>query len=255
MKAFATKGTLRRVAALTLPALLASDLSAGVNDLRITEVNPATGQVEVTHVGATGFTTATSLPFCHEFIYFSTIPSGTSFGPGESKVFTVGGLNSSAGDLWLYRDSNFANPASIITGLKYGTSASVGRTAVAVAAGIWPSTSAFVPTPPNGQSAQPFTITDTQTTNWFACTPNFGSFSPVQIEIIRLAKAGSVFVLEFSSPLSADSHRLETRASIDPAVSWNESTPVVTNIAPGMFRIQIPQSTNASEFFQIKTVL
>jgi hypothetical protein len=38
---------------------------ADVNDLRITEVDPATGQVEVTHTGSAAFTTSTLLPFCH----------------------------------------------------------------------------------------------------------------------------------------------------------------------------------------------
>ncbi|MCI0748331.1 MAG: hypothetical protein L0Y58_23240 [Verrucomicrobia subdivision 3 bacterium] len=217
-------------------------------------MNPATGQVEVTHVGTNSFTTAGSLPFCHLFNYGTTIPPGTSFGPGESKVFTVGGLNSSASDLWLYRDGNFASPTSIITGLKYGSSASIGRTSVAVAAGIWPSTSAFVPTPQSGLAAQPFTIADTRTTNWFAGTPNFGSFSAAQIEITGLAKSDTNFVLEFSSSFPFASHRLESRSTFEPAASWTESSLTASNRAPGVFEFRIPQSTNGSEFFRVKSI-
>jgi hypothetical protein len=238
--------------ALMLAAQFAVSLQAGVNDLRITEVNPATGQVEVTHIGTTQFTTTSSLPFCHLFNYASGIPIGTAFGAGESKVFTVSGLNSSASDLWLYLDSNFPNPGSIITGLKYGSSASLGRTSVAVAAGIWPSTSAFVPLPSSNQSLQPVTIEATRTTNWFSGTPNFGSFSPVQIQILRLTDTGSVFVLEFSSPLSATAHRLESRTSLSLDATWTESSPTVSSNAPNQFQITIPKSTNTNEFFRIK---
>ena len=35
---------------------------AGLSDLRITEVNPATGQVGVTHIGTNPFTTTSGLP-------------------------------------------------------------------------------------------------------------------------------------------------------------------------------------------------
>lgn len=159
----------------------AVNLQAGVNDLRITEVNPASGQVEVTHVGATQFTTATSLPFCHRFNYFSAIPASTTFGPGESKVFVVGGLNATDSDIWLYRDGNFTVASSIITGMKYGPAANVGRAALAASVGLWPSASAFVPVPAAGQSLQPVNIAATSTTNWFSGPPNFGSFNPPNV--------------------------------------------------------------------------
>jgi hypothetical protein len=241
------------VLALTVLATLwSSTVQAGVNDLRITEVNPATRQVEVTHIGVTQFTTATSLPFCHRFTYATAIPANTTFASGESKVFVVANLNATDSDIWLYRDSSFGSASSIITGMKYGPAANVGRTGLAATVGLWPSPSAFVPAPAAGQSLQPVTIEATRTTNWFSATPNFGSFSPVQIQILRLTDAGASFTLEFSSPLPADLHRLESRPTLSPDSSWAESSAPISNSVPGQFQIIIPKSTNTNEFFRIK---
>ncbi len=252
MKRLLAIRALRGTAALTLAAQFAATVQAGINDLRITEVNPATGQVEVTHIGATQFTTSSSLPFCHRFNYFTVIPANTTISPGESKVFVVAGLNTTDSDIWLYRDGNFTFASSIITGMKYGPAANVGRTALAASVGLWPSASAFVPAPAAGQSLQPVSIEATRTTNWFSGTPNFGSFSPVQIQILRLADAGSAYVLDFTSPLPANAHRLESRTSLSPDVAWIESSPTVTSNAPNQFQITIPKSTNTNEFFRIK---
>lgn len=252
MKSLNTPRTWRSLAVTLLGVLSSATVQAGVNDLRITEVNPATGQIEVTHIGATQFTTTSSLPFCHRFNYFTVIPANTTFGAGESKVFVVAGLNTTDSDIWLYRDGNFTFASSIITGMKYGPAANVGRTALAASVGLWPSASAFVPAPAAGQSLQPVSIEATRTTNWFSGTPNFGSFSPVQIQILRLADTGSAHVLEFSSPLPANAHRLESRASLSPNVAWIESSPTVTSNAPNQFQITIPKSTNTNEFFRIK---
>lgn len=252
MKRLLAIRALHGTAALTLAAQFAASVQAGINDLRITEINPATGQIEVTHIGATQVTTISSLPFCHRFNYFTVIPGNTTFGPGESKVFVVAGLNTADSDIWLYRDGNFTFASSIITGMKYGPAASVGRTALAAAVGLWPSASAFVPAPAAGQSLQPVTIEATRTTNWFSGTPNFGSFSPVQIQILRLADSGSAFVLEFSSPLSATAHRLESRTSLSPDMAWTESSPTVSSSAPNQYQITIPKSSITNEFFRIK---
>lgn len=252
MKRLLAIRTLRGTAALTLAAQFAASVQAGVNDLRITEVNPATGQVEVTHIGATQFTTASSLPFCHRFNYFTVIPANTTFGAGESKVFVVAGLNTTDSDIWLYRDGNFTFASSIITGMKYGPAANVGRTALAASVGLWPSASAFVPAPAAGQSLQPVSIEATRTTNWFSGAPTLGSFSPVQIQILRFTNAGSAFILEFSSPLSASAHRLESRANLSTNVAWIESSPTISNTAPNQFQITIAKSTNTNEFFRIK---
>jgi len=225
---------------------------AGLSDLRITEVNPATSQVEVTHIDTNPFTTTSDLPFCHRFNYSTVIPANTTFGPGESKVFIVAGLNATDSDLWLYRDGNFSSAASFLTGLKYGPAANVGRTALAASVGLWPSATAFVPVPPAGQSLQPPTIEATRTTNWFSGPPNFGSFSPVQIRILQFTDVGPAWVLEFFSPLPPGAHRLESRGRLSPDAAWVESSPAVSNTAPNQFQIVIPKSSSAHEFFRIK---
>ena len=244
----------RATLALALFGLSVQGAGAGAADLRITEVRPVTGEVEVTNAGTNSFSTASSLPFCHRFNYASGIPTGTTFAPGESKVFTVSGLNATDSDLWLYRDSAFASASSILTGLKYGPAASAGRVSVAVAAGIWPANNAAVPAPGIGESLQPFSIEATRTTNWFSGAANFGSFSPVRIEISSITRSGSNLVLEFSSPLPLVTHRLETRRAFAPAFPWTESLATISNLAPSIFQLRIPQSTNTSEFVRIKAI-
>jgi len=146
----------RRIEVLLTALLVSVALGSWANPgyLRITEVDPAMGQVEVTNTAPVSFTLTSSLPFSHRFSQTSSIPSGTAFAIGESKAFAVTGLDPTDSDLWLYRDSDFGNPASIITGLKYGPAAGVGFTGVAVSASIWPSATDYVPVAPVGQSLQ-----------------------------------------------------------------------------------------------------
>ncbi|MEM9237468.1 MAG: hypothetical protein AAGB14_11865, partial [Verrucomicrobiota bacterium] len=94
--------------------------AASIDDLWITEVQPSTGQVEITNVGDGPVTTSSALPFCHRFRYSDTIPSGTRFEAGESKVFTLNFSNPADTDLWLYRNGSFGSASSIITGLDWG---------------------------------------------------------------------------------------------------------------------------------------
>ena len=152
------------------------DASAHPGHLRITEVNPATGQVEVTNFGPIEFTLVSSLPLCHRLDCASSIPSGTMFAIGETKVFTVTGLDPSDSDLWLYRDTNFSDPGSIISGLKYGPAPNVGHTSTAVAAGLWPNTEAFVAAPAPGNTLQLIAYDPTKPENWASRTPLLGSF-------------------------------------------------------------------------------
>jgi glucose/arabinose dehydrogenase len=72
----------------------------------------------------------------------------------------------------------------MITGLKYGSSANVGRESTAVAAGLWPSTSAFVPLPSAGESLQPTAFDTTDPNNWGSATPDFDSFFGTGSEIL-----------------------------------------------------------------------
>lgn len=161
---------------VSILALTAAAQSSTV-PLRITEVNTFTGSVEVTNISTSPFTTAANLPFSHESNTSSFIASGTTFAAGESKTTTVTSLTTADSDLWLYEDTNFASSSSIISGLKWGPASNVGRTSVAVAASLWPSTSAFVGT--QGSSANSLRLKafdGTKTTSWIEATPNFGSF-------------------------------------------------------------------------------
>lgn len=170
------------VLALTSLAMAAV---ADVGDLRITEVNPATGEVEVTNLSTDAFTTTSSLPFLDRLNATSSIPNGTMFAAGESKVFTVNGLNATDSDLWLYRDTNYESPDSIIAGLKYGPEPNVGTVDVAVAAGIWPGTGTFVPAPAAGESLQLIAYDPTTPENWASEAPRLGTFFGDGKEIVN----------------------------------------------------------------------
>lgn len=137
------------VAAVLYMAVLAPRVFAQVENFRITEVDAAADQVEVTNTGA-AHTTVVARPFCHRFDYLSNVPAATSFGPGEALLFTVTGLDDTDSDLWLYVAAPFIDPANIIHGLKYGPETNVGRTGLAATVGLWPDTSAAVPSPPAG---------------------------------------------------------------------------------------------------------
>jgi hypothetical protein len=118
-----------------------------VANLRITEVDPVTGQVEVTNTGP-AFTSGAH-PFCHRFDCDSEIPNGTTFLANEIKLFAVPSLNRKDTDLWLYRTVPFYDPNNLVHGVKYGPQADVGQTTVAVEGGKWPSTETFSPAPPS----------------------------------------------------------------------------------------------------------
>lgn len=171
----------RLVAVLTCFAGSTLIAAAAVNDLWITEVNPATGEVEVTNVGGEPFTVSSPLPFCHRFNYATSIPSGTTFNPGQSRVFVLSGLNATDSDLWLYRNFSFGSAASMISGLKYGPQANVGRTGLASSGGLWNGAGSFVPVPPAGQSLQLTGPNPFSSLNWSAGSPNLGTFSPPRV--------------------------------------------------------------------------
>ena len=169
--------TSRLLRLLTFAALLltAWPALAGINDLRITEVDPAGDRVEVTHFADTAFTTSSTLPFCHSFNYSSSIPSGTNFGARESKTFTVNGLNDTASDIWLYRDSSFGSTASILTGIAYGAGG-IGRSSVAAGAKIWPSADTFAPLPASGETLRLTDLDSTDPALWASLAPQLGEF-------------------------------------------------------------------------------
>ncbi len=176
------------IVALAWAVLAATPVRAGLESLWITEVMPGSGEVEVSNVGTDPVTVAASLPFCHRFNYGTSIPAGTTFAPGQSRVFTVAGLSGTDSDLWLYRNSGFSSAAAIISGLKWGPQAGVGRMGVAMATGIWPSTTATAGAPSAGQSLQLTGPNPFDPVNWSAGAPNLGTFrttvQPMPVEII-----------------------------------------------------------------------
>lgn len=145
--------------------------------LIITEVQPSTGQVEVTNLSEETVTTS-RLPFCHRFNYGATVPSGTVFGPGESVVFTIRGLSAANSDLWLYRSGGFGNAANLISGLNWGAGLQ-GRTNLASGAQLWDGLT--LAAPPADQSLQLTPGADHRlSTSWITSAPNLGEFSHVQ---------------------------------------------------------------------------
>lgn len=149
----------------------AAEESIGIDNLRVTEVDPEEEVVEVTNISPQPVSVGSALPFSYSMNELTAIPPGTEFDPGESKDFILPLLSSSDSDVWLYRDDDFSNPESILSGVKYGPESDVGRTSVAVAAGIWPDTSAFVPAPPTGDSIQLNSLDPTDPEHWISREP------------------------------------------------------------------------------------
>lgn len=182
--------TLRRRAHTLLSAafLVATPVTAHANDdnLWITEILPSTRQVEVTNVGTEAVTLSGSYPFCHRFSYGNRISSGTTFAPGQSRIFTLNGLNADDSDLWLYRPGSFGDGANLISGLKWGPASSVGRTALASNSGKWNGSSTHVPVPAAGQSLQLTGPDPFSARNWSAGTPNLGSYTPPAANYVNI---------------------------------------------------------------------
>lgn len=133
--------------------ILAGSAVAQETNLRITEVNPTTGEIEVTNFGP-GFTQTLTLPFCYRFTYPTAFAAGTTWAANEVKTSTVSSLSVTDSDLWLYLPGGFADGNNIIHGLKWGPQAGVGRVGPAstVVPPRWPSTTAFLPAPPAGST-------------------------------------------------------------------------------------------------------
>jgi glucose/arabinose dehydrogenase len=157
--------------------IVAAHAVAVSSPLRITEVQPSAAEVEVTNISDTTYTLANNFPFTYLADTSQFIASGTEFAAGESKTFNLPGLDASDSDVWLYNSNSFASSAAIETGVKYGPAANVGNTGVAVSAGIWPSTSAFVAGPANSANSLRITsYTFGDPAAWAEGATNLGTF-------------------------------------------------------------------------------
>ncbi|MEM7203615.1 MAG: hypothetical protein AAF628_25350 [Planctomycetota bacterium] len=163
---------------LTAAGVLAAACTAQIDNLRITEVAPASDQAEVTNTGP-AFVTPVDYPFCHRSTYTSVIPAGTSFAAGEAKVFTVTNLDDNDSDLWLYRARPFGVAANLVHGVKFGPAASVGRSGVASSVGLWPSVTAFAPAPGAGQTLAYDGIGNGPSDWYVDDSPSLGAADPV----------------------------------------------------------------------------
>lgn len=176
----------------SLPAL-----SQGVEDLWITEVNPSSGQIEVTNVSASTITTPQAMSFCHRFNYRTNIPANTVFESGQSRLFTVSFANSNVSDLWLYRSTrSFGNPNNLLNGLQWGGTGAIGRAEEAVLGDNWDATTSHVAAPTNGQSLLLTGPDPFQASHWSVGEPNLGTFGsePTPIEVELTFSAGQATI-------------------------------------------------------------
>lgn len=205
-----------KIPALCLPLVPLLGHAATIDDLWITEVLPSTGQVEITNVGD-GPVVASTLPFCHRFQYSDTIPSGTSFAVGESKVFTLNFSNAADSDLWLYRvGGGFGSASNIITGLKWGPTAGIGRTGIATTAGKWDGVG--LPVPEAGMALHLVAPDPTKSTSWSVGEADLGSHSfPLDSLALQLNEG----MIDLSWEGGAPPFRVETSTGLG---SWENLT-------------------------------
>ena len=195
-----------------LAGLLAGPLSAAIADLRITEVTPGTGVVEITNTAADTFSiTNDTVQFCQRGSYVSLRQlngnTDVNFTPGSRVVLTVTFVNAADTDLGVYENistiSDFDPPANMLHFVKWGPAANVGRTFIAVTAGLWPSTADFVPAPPAGSSIA-----------W-----DEGGFTPEDW-----------YIDATPTPAAADS---TTVGSVTNNIAWPSGTQTFENLSPG----------------------
>ena len=179
---------LPRVGSLLLVGLafLSDRAKADVDQLWITEIVPSSGVVEVTNTGNEPVVLNTAFPFCHRFNYTNQIPAGTRFEAGESKMFGLAGLNAMDSDLFLYRDSSFGAPDSIISGLRYGPESRVGASGIAASAGIWPDPTASTAVPSPGQSLALVGPNPFSPDHWAVQSPDLGRFEAVSTPSVEI---------------------------------------------------------------------
>lgn len=217
-----------------LAAILTGTLSAQVENLWITEVVPSTGQIEVTNVSDDSITTTRSLPFCHRFNYATSVPSGTTFAPGQSRIYTVGFSQPGQSDLWIYSSGSFGSSDALLNGLKWGSASSIGRTGVAVGGNKWDSTSAFVPAPGPGEAIL-LTGTDPfSADHWTVGTPDLGNYAAPSAEVapvtLESQQVGNNLLLFWGGGVPP--YQLQTSTDLDRWVDVSSPTEMVDTILP-----------------------
>lgn len=169
-------------------------------ELRMTELDLATGQVELTNIGDT-IHSATSLDWCVPFTYGTLESGGYSFEPGESRVYDIPFSFLDADDIWFYEDRvdpGFGDVTKVITGLIWGSNqAGRGRVNEVVdeTTGVWADNTDFVSTVglSAGQTLQaiyPGTDID-QSIGWTIGESNLGVFVPEPSAFILLILGAS----------------------------------------------------------------
>lgn len=180
-------------------------LYAQVANLRISEVNAFGDMAEVTNTGPAFNDVPPSRPFCHRLVYTSVIPASTVWAAGQVRTFNIAGLNSADSDLWLYlNNTNFGLAANMIHGVKFGPAANIGRSSVAVTAGLWPSTSSFVPTPPSGQTISWDKFGNSPRDWYLDETPSMGSDDPATSPAVNSLLVSPGGLDDFESLLLGD---------------------------------------------------
>ncbi len=218
----------------TLALLLLSQAEATEDNLWITEVLPDTGEIEVTNVGAEAFTTTRNLPFCHRFNYRTSVPSGTTFAAGQSRIYTVSFSDSTASDLWLYRPGGFGNSANVISGLQWNTTSLIGRSLVATNGGKWDGGTSSAPGPAAGQSIQLTGDNPFSAENWTVGPPNLGTFAmageePLPIAL-GIARVEDTLVLTWEG--GAPPYQLESGTTLEDFTPLGEPTDALTATVP-----------------------
>ena len=144
-----------------LALLFAAPLSAAIPDLRITEIRPDNGTVEVTNTATDTFAISDdTVQFCYRGLYASLRAlngsTDVNFTAGSRVTFTVSFSNANDTDLALFQNiatsADFNTTANMVHFVKWGPLASVGRVSQAVTAALWPTATAFVQLPPTGNS-------------------------------------------------------------------------------------------------------
>ena len=191
--------------------------------VRITEVNVSTRNVEITNFSAASVS-LTGWRFCHRFTYPSL--SGT-IAAGESRQFTVT-FNQTSSDLCLYNTANFGSTTAMEDFIQWG-GAGIGRESVAAAKGIW-TAGTFYPVPAAGLSfhakAQP-PATGLRTTNWFTGLPHVGFPVPgPELESFALVSGEWRLIARSYHLLPA----LRTEANDNLSTVWGSQTPVVVDL-------------------------